>query len=157
MKIGIFAYNFEHKKTQEGLLNLFFQGYKVECILAADLVKLNFYQSQNILNKLIAPKHQNICADHGRRHGVRVRIGCGRFESMVWGVEGDENAAFYPDHSFPGLWVCQNFSTNHPNANPGKPGNEFHIILLLPGAARCFHAPLLPHWLKLGHPDSPMN
>jgi len=46
MKIGIFAYNFEHKKTQEGLLNLFLHGYKVECILAANPVELNFYQSK---------------------------------------------------------------------------------------------------------------
>lgn len=46
MKIGVFAYNFEHKKTQEGLLNLFLNGYKVECIMAADPVKLTFYQSK---------------------------------------------------------------------------------------------------------------
>lgn len=36
MKIGIFAYNFEHKKTQEGLLNLFLNGYKPVCIFAQD-------------------------------------------------------------------------------------------------------------------------
>ncbi len=46
MKIGIFAYNFEHKKTQEGLINLFLNGHMPECILAADKVKLNFYQSK---------------------------------------------------------------------------------------------------------------
>lgn len=46
MKIGIFAYNFEHKKTQEGLLNLFLHGYEIDCILAADPVKLEFYQSK---------------------------------------------------------------------------------------------------------------
>ena len=46
MRIGVFAYNFEHKKTQEGLLNLFLNGYKVECIMAADPVKLTFYQSK---------------------------------------------------------------------------------------------------------------
>lgn len=46
MKIGVFAYNFEHKKTQEGLLNLFLAGYKVECVFAADPVKLTFYQSK---------------------------------------------------------------------------------------------------------------
>ncbi|MFH1642776.1 MAG: formyltransferase family protein [Nanoarchaeota archaeon] len=46
MKIGVFVYNFRHKKTQEGLLNLFLHDYKIECILAADPVKLSFYQSK---------------------------------------------------------------------------------------------------------------
>lgn len=46
MKIGVFAYNFEHKKTQEGILNLFLNDYKISCILAADPVKLRFYQSK---------------------------------------------------------------------------------------------------------------
>ena len=46
MKIGAFVYNFEHKKTQEGLLNLFLNNYEVSCILAANPVKLNFYQSK---------------------------------------------------------------------------------------------------------------
>ena len=46
MKIGVFAYNFEHKKTQEGVLNLFLNNFKVWCILAADPVELKFYQSK---------------------------------------------------------------------------------------------------------------
>ena len=46
LRIGIFAYNFKHKKTQEGLLWLMLHGYKVECILAADPVHLDFYQSK---------------------------------------------------------------------------------------------------------------
>src|SRR3989338_9134553 len=46
MRIGVFAYNFKHKKTQEGLLWLMLHGYKIECILAADPVQLNFYQSK---------------------------------------------------------------------------------------------------------------
>ena len=46
MKIGVFAYNFEHKKTQEGLFNLFANGIDIECVLAADSVKLDFYQSK---------------------------------------------------------------------------------------------------------------
>lgn len=46
MRIGIFVYNFEHKKTQEGLLQLFLNGYKPTCIMAANPVKLNFYQSK---------------------------------------------------------------------------------------------------------------
>ncbi len=46
IKIGIFAYNFKHKKTQEGLLWLFLHGYKPEIIFAADPVELKFYQSK---------------------------------------------------------------------------------------------------------------
>jgi methionyl-tRNA formyltransferase len=52
MNIGVFTYNFPHWKTQEGLHNLFLHGYKPRVILAADPVKLNFYQS----NIRIAPK-----------------------------------------------------------------------------------------------------
>ena len=46
MKIGIFAYNFPHKKTQEGLLHLFSHNIPIACILAADPVELKFYQSK---------------------------------------------------------------------------------------------------------------
>lgn len=46
MKIGIFAYNFKHKKTQEGILNLLLHHYPVTCIFAADPVELKFYQSK---------------------------------------------------------------------------------------------------------------
>ncbi len=46
LKIGIFAYNFKHKKTQEGLLKLFLNNIPVACILAADPVELKFYQSK---------------------------------------------------------------------------------------------------------------
>lgn len=46
MKIGVFVYNFKHKKTQEGILWLMLHGYKIDCILAADPVQLNFYQSK---------------------------------------------------------------------------------------------------------------
>ncbi|MBI2523092.1 hypothetical protein HYW19_01760 [Candidatus Woesearchaeota archaeon] len=55
MKIGVFAYNFKHKKTQETLLNLFMHGYKISCIFAADPVELHFYQSKI----RIAPKGLN--------------------------------------------------------------------------------------------------
>lgn len=51
MRIGVFAYNFEHKKTQEGLLWLFLHDYKIECILAANPAKLNFYQSKIRINQ----------------------------------------------------------------------------------------------------------
>jgi len=46
MKIGVFAYNFPHWKTQEGINNLILSGNKPKVILAADPVKLNFYQSK---------------------------------------------------------------------------------------------------------------
>ena len=54
LKIGIFAYNFPHKKTQEGIINLILSGYKPECIFAANKVKLNFYQSSiRVLPKIL--------------------------------------------------------------------------------------------------------
>src|SRR3989344_7479046 len=46
MKIGAFVYDFEHKKTQEGLLYLYLNNINIECILAAPPVKLEFYQSK---------------------------------------------------------------------------------------------------------------
>jgi len=46
MKIGIFAYNFRHWKTQAGIQNLCMAGYKPEVIFAADPVELKFYQSK---------------------------------------------------------------------------------------------------------------
>ncbi len=46
MKIGIFAYNFKHKKTQEGILSLLLHHYPIACIFAADPVELKFYQSK---------------------------------------------------------------------------------------------------------------
>ena len=46
MKTGVFAYNFEHWKTQEGLLNLFLNGKKPAVVFAANKVKLNFPHSK---------------------------------------------------------------------------------------------------------------
>ncbi|MHA1649736.1 MAG: formyltransferase family protein [Candidatus Helarchaeota archaeon] len=46
MRIGIFAYNFNHKKTFEGIIRLWLEGYKISCIFAQDRLKLNFYQSK---------------------------------------------------------------------------------------------------------------
>tara|TARA_B100000700_G_C15035136_1_gene852417 strand:- start:503 stop:1210 length:708 start_codon:yes stop_codon:yes gene_type:complete len=45
-RLGIFAYNFKHKKTYEGLLHLFTNGYQPECILAANPITINFYKSK---------------------------------------------------------------------------------------------------------------
>ena len=68
MRIGVFAYNFEHKKSQEGLLNLFLHGYQPAAIFAADRVNLNFYQS----NLRIAPRalHYIHPSDIARRLGI---------------------------------------------------------------------------------------
>lgn len=41
LKIAVFAYNFPHKKTQDFLLRLFLEGIKIDCIIAADPVKLD--------------------------------------------------------------------------------------------------------------------
>lgn len=46
MNIGVFAYNFPHWKTQEGVHNLILKGFKPKVILAADPVPLNFPHSQ---------------------------------------------------------------------------------------------------------------
>ncbi len=46
LKIGVFAYNFRHKKTQEGLLKLFMKNIPIACIFAADPVELKFYKSR---------------------------------------------------------------------------------------------------------------
>ena len=46
IRIGAFIYSFPHWKTQNGLFNLCFKKYKPALALAADSVKLNFYQSK---------------------------------------------------------------------------------------------------------------
>ena len=45
-RIGIFAYNFKHKKTYEGLIKLYLHGYLPECIFAAEPIKITFYKSK---------------------------------------------------------------------------------------------------------------
>jgi methionyl-tRNA formyltransferase len=46
MNIGVFAYNFPHWKTQEGIHNLILSGYKPKVIMAADPVELNLPKSK---------------------------------------------------------------------------------------------------------------
>ena len=46
MNIGVFAYNFPHWKTQEGINNLMISGNKPKVIFAADPIKLDFYKSK---------------------------------------------------------------------------------------------------------------
>lgn len=45
MKLGLFAYNFPHRKTQDFISRLLFEGYKIDVILAADPVQLNIAPS----------------------------------------------------------------------------------------------------------------
>lgn len=46
MNIGVFAYNFNHKKTFEGLLRLWLEGHNISCIFAQNKLELTFYQSK---------------------------------------------------------------------------------------------------------------
>lgn len=46
MRIGVFAYNFEHWKTQAGIQNLVLAGNKPNVIFAADRIELNLYRSK---------------------------------------------------------------------------------------------------------------
>jgi methionyl-tRNA formyltransferase len=41
VKIALFSYNFPHKKTQDFILRVIAEGYKIDVIYAADAVKLN--------------------------------------------------------------------------------------------------------------------
>lgn len=54
MKICVFAYNFQHKKTQEVLVHLFLNKFRVHTTFAANKIKLNFYQSKErvVINNL---------------------------------------------------------------------------------------------------------
>ena len=45
MKLAIFAYDFPHKKTQDFILRLFLEGYKIEFAVAAEPIKLNLPES----------------------------------------------------------------------------------------------------------------
>ena len=66
MKIGIFIYSFPHWKTQNGLFNLCFNGYKPSLALAADAVKLDFYRSKirTSTQGLYLHKPKDLCAHH---------------------------------------------------------------------------------------------
>ena len=46
LKIGVFAYNWPHYKTQQGLINMCIKGYKPDIVFCADPVELNFYKSK---------------------------------------------------------------------------------------------------------------
>ncbi len=45
MKLAIFAYNFPHKKTQDFIFRTLCEGYKIDCIIAADPIELNIPKS----------------------------------------------------------------------------------------------------------------
>ena len=40
MKICVFAYNFKHKKTQDGLLKLFLSKIKINRVIAMNKIKI---------------------------------------------------------------------------------------------------------------------
>jgi phosphoribosylglycinamide formyltransferase-1 len=46
LKIGVFAYNWPHYKTQTGLLNMYLNSIKPDIVFAADPVELKFYKSK---------------------------------------------------------------------------------------------------------------
>ena len=68
LKIGLFAYNFKHKKTQDGILNLFLQNISIDVIFAADPVDLKFYQSKI----RVAPK--DLSHEHPKDIAKRLHI-----------------------------------------------------------------------------------
>ena len=55
MKICVFAYNFKHKKTQEGLLKLYLSKIKIDQVIAMNKVKIN----QPIRRIELTPKDQS--------------------------------------------------------------------------------------------------
>ncbi|MBD3227807.1 MAG: hypothetical protein GF329_06430 [Candidatus Lokiarchaeota archaeon] len=64
MKIGVFSYNFNHKKSYEYLMRLIMEDYNVSCIFAADWVKLNVPRSEiRISPKDIDYIHSKTVAD----------------------------------------------------------------------------------------------
>jgi len=72
MNIGVFAYNFPHWKTQEGINNLIISGNKPKVIFASDPVKLNFYKSKiRITPKDLYLTHPKEIA---RQHGIDYKI-----------------------------------------------------------------------------------
>jgi len=65
MKIGVFAYNFEHWKVQNGIHNLVLGGYTPSVIFAANRVELKFYKSKvRITPKDLFLHHPKFIADH---------------------------------------------------------------------------------------------
>lgn len=72
MTFVVFAYNFEHWKTQAGLFNLFMNGYTPDMVILQDKKQLNFRQSEYRITPkgeyLINPKQ--ICKKLGFRFMV---------------------------------------------------------------------------------------
>lgn len=93
MKLALFAYNFPHKKTQDFVARLLFEGYKIDLIIAADPVKLNIAASAiktkirhtGLVHPSILAKNLNIpyfVANHNspetielvKQHGIDVGV-----------------------------------------------------------------------------------
>lgn len=83
MKIGLFAYNFPHKKTQDFISRLIFEGYKIDLILAADPVELKIPHSaikskirhQAMVHPAVIAKNLNIpyyVVKHNSEEAARI-------------------------------------------------------------------------------------
>ncbi len=72
MKIGVFAYNFHHWKTQSGIINLILSDKKPDIIFAANKVDLNFYKSKiRTSPKDLFLHHPKKIAQH---YGIEYRV-----------------------------------------------------------------------------------
>ena len=68
VKVAVFCYNFPHKKTQDILLRLFLEKVKVNCIFAAEPMKLNISPST------IHTKIKHIAIVHPKKIANRLGI-----------------------------------------------------------------------------------
>ncbi len=68
IKVAVFCYNFPHKKTQDILLKLFLEEIKINCIFAAEPIKLN------ILPSTIHTKIKHFAVVHPKQIANRLGI-----------------------------------------------------------------------------------
>lgn len=87
MRIGVFAYNWPHKKTQDVLLRLWMMGAEVVCVVAMDPVPLDLPES----TKRVKPRHVGVV--HPR--SVADRMGVPYHEVQH---DTEECAALLGDH-----------------------------------------------------------
>ena len=116
--IVVFAYNFKHRKTQDFLLRLFLDGYRVSHVIAADPVKLSIPKS-SIRSKV---KHTGLVEPRT----VAEAIGA---EYHVFKHKGEEIEAFLEEIKpavgvisgarILGRPVIEKFSTGIINFHPG--------------------------------------
>lgn len=68
MKLAVFAYNFPHKKTQNFLLRLFLEGYKIEFVVAADPIQLDLPQE----TLRVKPRHVDVIHPSAICHRLNI-------------------------------------------------------------------------------------